>query len=166
ALRKTGHAASVDLLRGCTAESLHGVGQAVATALLFRRQSTGSFDLFANRGFFCCRAALHLGCDLPLSGQSALFLRAQLGDGLLVAADLPGDFSHGRRRRAGSRVHFAELARQIGSIDAERGQRFAAFLDGAVEESRKSLDRKSTRLNSSHVKISYAVFCLKKKKPK
>src|SRR5690606_41919515 len=26
-------------------------------------------------------------------------------------------------------------------------------------------DRKSTRLNSSHVKISYAVFCLKKKKP-
>src|SRR5690606_40492207 len=29
-----------------------------------------------------------------------------------------------------------------------------------------SLDRKSTRLNSSHVKISYAVFCLKKKKKK
>src|SRR5690606_28310080 len=28
----------------------------------------------------------------------------------------------------------------------------------------KWLDRKSTRLNSSHVKISYAVFCLKKKK--
>src|SRR5690606_39708044 len=26
-------------------------------------------------------------------------------------------------------------------------------------------DRKSTRLNSSHVKISYAVFCLKKKRP-
>src|SRR5690606_41717100 len=29
---------------------------------------------------------------------------------------------------------------------------------------RASVDRKSTRLNSSHVKISYAVFCLKKKK--
>src|SRR5690349_24819901 len=28
----------------------------------------------------------------------------------------------------------------------------------------KSSDRKSTRLNSSHVEISYAVFCLKKKK--
>src|SRR5690349_23072653 len=27
-----------------------------------------------------------------------------------------------------------------------------------------SIDRKSTRLNSSHVEISYAVFCLKKKK--
>src|SRR5690606_41491831 len=30
--------------------------------------------------------------------------------------------------------------------------------------SRSARDRKSTRLNSSHVKISYAVFCLKKKK--
>src|SRR5690349_23756736 len=33
------------------------------------------------------------------------------------------------------------------------------------ERDRQShLDRKSTRLNSSHVEISYAVFCLKKKK--
>src|SRR5690606_40826468 len=31
---------------------------------------------------------------------------------------------------------------------------------------KKISDRKSTRLNSSHVKISYAVFCLKKKKKK
>src|SRR5690606_41905264 len=29
---------------------------------------------------------------------------------------------------------------------------------------RQMIDRKSTRLNSSHVKISYAVFCLKKKR--
>src|SRR5690625_5865537 len=33
-------------------------------------------------------------------------------------------------------------------------------------EVEKALDRKSTRLNSSHVAISYAVFCLKKKKSK
>src|SRR5699024_9393692 len=31
------------------------------------------------------------------------------------------------------------------------------------ENGRKIIDRKSTRLNSSHVSISYAVFCLKKK---
>src|SRR3712207_7252759 len=31
---------------------------------------------------------------------------------------------------------------------------------------RPGLDRKSTRLNSSHANISYAVFCLKKKKKK
>src|SRR5690349_23395783 len=32
------------------------------------------------------------------------------------------------------------------------------------EQLREFVDRKSTRLNSSHVEISYAVFCLKKKK--
>src|SRR5438874_2298808 len=32
------------------------------------------------------------------------------------------------------------------------------------EKSGAKVDRKSTRLNSSHVEISYAVFCLKKKK--
>ena len=31
---------------------------------------------------------------------------------------------------------------------------------------KRGIDRKSTRLNSSHVAISYAVFCLKKKKKK
>src|SRR5690554_7476675 len=34
----------------------------------------------------------------------------------------------------------------------------------SLGELRWQLDRKSTRLNSSHVRISYAVFCLKKKK--
>src|SRR5690606_40731341 len=40
------------------------------------------------------------------------------------------------------------------------GATIASFVGG----SGPPLDRKSTRLNSSHVKISYAVFCLKKKK--
>src|SRR3712207_8513480 len=38
-------------------------------------------------------------------------------------------------------------------------ERREAFVGGELE-----LDRKSTRLNSSHANISYAVFCLKKKK--
>src|SRR2546430_3303913 len=37
-----------------------------------------------------------------------------------------------------------------------------ALLDAGVEH--RARDRKSTRLNSSHSQISYAVFCLKKKK--
>src|SRR3712207_8223815 len=37
-------------------------------------------------------------------------------------------------------------------------------LRGAEEDDLAQLDRKSTRLNSSHANISYAVFCLKKKK--
>src|SRR5690606_41414141 len=46
-----------------------------------------------------------------------------------------------------------------------------AVIQGSQPSMKKSrwkklspIDRKSTRLNSSHVKISYAVFCLKKKK--
>src|SRR2546430_5250858 len=37
-------------------------------------------------------------------------------------------------------------------------------LDGAARQELLTRDRKSTRLNSSHSQISYAVFCLKKKK--
>src|SRR3989442_9820069 len=37
---------------------------------------------------------------------------------------------------------------------------------GGIEHGLRTEDRKSTRLNSSHVRISYAVFCLKKKKNK
>src|SRR5437588_8009737 len=50
------------------------------------------------------------------------------------------------------------------------GQSFALVMDtrpcpGAEQLARGAdLDRKSTRLNSSHTVISYAVFCLKKKK--
>src|SRR5256885_8700248 len=39
-------------------------------------------------------------------------------------------------------------------------------LNQIYEEDFLGLDRKSTRLNSSHLVISYAVFCLKKKKNK
>src|SRR5207249_10404303 len=54
-----------------------------------------------------------------------------------------------RRRRARGRA--LPLAQQVGHAREVR-----AGL-------RAQLDRKSTRLNSSHVSISYAVFCLKKK---
>src|SRR5690349_22449613 len=60
--------------------------------------------------------------------------------------------------------------RALGEEEAARVRR---ALEGAGEELKRMLiprdpreDRKSTRLNSSHVEISYAVFCLKKKKKK
>src|SRR5436309_16128936 len=45
---------------------------------------------------------------------------------------------------------------EVAHLAADHGVRVMALTE----------DRKSTRLNSSHVKISYAVFCLKKKKKK
>src|SRR5690606_32044710 len=44
------------------------------------------------------------------------------------------------------------------------GQGASETIVGKALKGRRHEDRKSTRLNSSHVKISYAVFCLKKKK--
>src|SRR5256885_11233491 len=55
------------------------------------------------------------------------------------------------------REHFTALCcvtiEEFVTIPRSMGRRF-----------KRSLDRKSTRLNSSHLVISYAVFCLKKKK--
>src|SRR5688572_32101213 len=64
-------------------------------------------------------------------------------------------------------VAAATLAAFLGS----RGFEVELAKDGveALERAdarRHQLDRKSTRLNSSHSQISYAVFCLKKKKKK
>src|SRR5256885_12993925 len=44
------------------------------------------------------------------------------------------------------------------------GERLLAVLLSGANEDGAQGDRKSTRLNSSHLVISYAVFCLKKKK--
>src|SRR2546427_4781559 len=68
-----------------------------------------------------------------------------------------------RSRRRGRRVADAAAASRAGAAPVPR---HAA--DGALQRPRLDDrgDRKSTRLNSSHSQISYAVFCLKKKKRK
>src|SRR5947199_7875274 len=45
------------------------------------------------------------------------------------------------------------------------GRERVSWFEDFTKLTRSRPDRKSTRLNSSHLGISYAVFCLKKKKP-
>src|SRR5690242_21964991 len=53
----------------------------------------------------------------------------------------------------------AAMLKEVGASSLD------ALIDEAIPASiRLKADRKSTRLNSSHMSISYAVFCLKKKK--
>src|SRR5438034_8237779 len=54
--------------------------------------------------------------------------------------------------------------RHVRLVRLDRGP--AALARDGRDGVRGQLDRKSTRLNSSHTVISYAVFCLKKKKKK
>src|SRR3712207_7788928 len=73
-----------------------------------------------------------------------------------------GDLLAGRLRTPGAAVDsFAD-----DPLRMLRAVRFVAQLGltpvPEVVEAMTSLDRKSTRLNSSHANISYAVFCLKK----
>src|SRR3712207_7695574 len=55
---------------------------------------------------------------------------------------------------------------QLRIIGSRPPRHASAMLHGFNARPRLGLDRKSTRLNSSHANISYAVFCLKKKKTK
>src|SRR5436309_13329929 len=64
-----------------------------------------------------------------------------------------------------SDLHQVESCGDAESCRASAARRvLRATCRGTACRSGHSSDRKSTRLNSSHVKISYAVFCLKKKK--
>src|SRR5690606_40451166 len=56
-----------------------------------------------------------------------------------------------------------EAGKPIRDSRGEVSRLIDTFRIAAEESVRMTGDRKSTRLNSSHVKISYAVFCLKKK---
>src|SRR5438874_10574088 len=66
---------------------------------------------------------------------------------------------------------YTTLFRSVPAVAAEVrrfdvGDARPAIEPEAAELAAAGADRKSTRLNSSHVEISYAVFCLKKKKKK
>src|SRR2546430_15716178 len=51
-------------------------------------------------------------------------------------------------------------------VESEAPTRSKSESPNEISPTPKAKDRKSTRLNSSHSQISYAVFCLKKKKKK
>src|SRR2546421_9269122 len=59
---------------------------------------------------------------------------------------------------------YTTLFRSIVIHCSRRNNQYPAPETFGAQTRRNNLDRKSTRLNSSHDQISYAVFCLKKKK--
>src|SRR5690606_41491054 len=105
---------------------------------------------------FCLAPATVYISSLSLHDALPIYLPARI---LAMSASLPGallqDAAYALRslrRSPGSALFTAAV------IGLGVGATTAVF------SVLQPLDRKSTRLNSSHVKISYAVFCLKKKK--
>src|SRR5690606_40065087 len=87
------------------------------------------------------------------------------------SSDLAGVLLDARNRRVGENLDARVAARgghrrgdRTHAADDVAGVTLPRFLVATAQQVKQEpQDRKSTRLNSSHVKISYAVFCLKKK---
>src|SRR5690606_41303528 len=82
--------------------------------------------------------------------------------GAMLGGQLPGAAQRGAAEGGG---HIASRSRKSPSVRRNSDASVAVFGSVRLISASTTLkpDRKSTRLNSSHVKISYAVFCLKKK---
>src|SRR5690606_41553112 len=94
----------------------------------------------------------------PLSLHDALPIFADAGALALARLELHQEVAAVGRQGA----QFVQLGIEaVGDHAAVADRHCRLLCNGAAQQ-----DRKSTRLNSSHVKISYAVFCLKKKKKK
>src|SRR5207249_8015269 len=98
----------------------------------------------------CELHSLSLHDALPIC---AVFLQRFVQPGRIEEVLADEDVAGGRPRRA--RKAPGQLA------GGGHGLRVTPALLQGVREEEQRLDRKSTRLNSSHVSISYAVFCLK-----
>src|SRR3712207_8480721 len=91
--------------------------------------------------------------------RSTLFPYTTLFRSLRQLVDNLIEISRFDARGATLRVEEVNVAMAVGATLAARGWTHEVKADLPT-------DRKSTRLNSSHANISYAVFCLKKKKQK
>src|SRR5262245_27270435 len=105
------------------------------------------------RDWFAARAAA-LGCALTIDDMGAMFARRP------GTSDVPpiAVGSHLDTQPTGGK--FDGALGVLAALEVLRSLHEAGYETFAPIEA----DRKSTRLNSSHLGISYAVFCLKKKK--
>src|SRR5690554_7101379 len=102
-------------------------------------------------------ATIHsAGMDLRANLENPVVLkpleRSLIPTGIYI--QLPNGYEAQIRPRSGLAIkHGISIVNAPGTIDAD--------YRGEIKVILANLDRKSTRLNSSHVRISYAVFCLK-----
>src|SRR5690606_41295157 len=103
-----------------------------------------------------------VSCAVLLPGRISLPTRRSSDLVLEQAHDREGDPV--RNESGAARRHIAAIDDRRDDRGERRRATDAELLERLDEAGLGVANRKSTRLNSSHVKSSYAVFCLKKKK--
>src|SRR2546426_8671378 len=109
---------------------------------------------------------------VDLLGKARIPPEPERGDPLAAVWEVGSDLHMGGRERevrACLPAVAADVASQLvdevaAEVRRERGEHAVAARGARAPRGGHGEDRKSTRLNSSHLVISYAVFCLKKKK--
>src|SRR5437773_3858871 len=99
------------------------------------------------------------GIQFTYGGQEPFFIESPRPIAYMVMRDRFDHLLVEKARRAGTEVH--EDERAVGFLQSPEGVEVTT--DRGRYRTKVLIDRKST-LNSSHITISYAVFCLKKKK--
>src|SRR5206468_4061487 len=120
---------------------------------IVRREALRAIEEHLHAGGLERGHAPHGGCEERLDVAE---VRGQLLEGEILGDPLPAP---------GLRLGLEPADEELAGVLLEVRARIGVAQDRQVgREARDRLDRKSTRLNSSHDQISYAVFCLKKKK--
>src|SRR5690348_18112500 len=101
------------------------------------------------------------GLEESIPGQQAATLREELEERKALAAQYVPDDVQQVNRQTVEQLAASGMSGGILAVGAAAPSFQLPDQDGKVVSSQE--DRKSTRLNSSHPSISYAVFCLKKK---
>src|SRR5690606_8641011 len=155
-----GHTGRYQLITTRLGIVLVGIGDNLQNEVaLLRSRFSGS-----SRGWFTRDTAFQQGQRVGAVIGTAILCRrwAWLGffDWLGLLSRLGRLWTCGHRRRCSGSARCRDRSRIGFQTGIDHGQTTVGT-GGRISDQR---DRKSTRLNSSHVKISYAVFCLKKKK--
>src|SRR5256886_8466467 len=163
-MKRTGFAG-----QSCAHAGIAASRPSTRTIPFFIAASSVGFLRLAGRQFqFCSQCGLHTAIfRLDFGKQLAGFFGVSTARRRLDVLAIPA-------QHARAEVRAARFERMRGAYDLRRiigGRRLLQFLyelrrldQVKIDRAGEPLDRKSTRLNSSHSQISYAVFCLKKKK--